>query len=120
MTLQVVNALLGVWLMAAPAAFGYTGAPRINDLIVGPIAASLATVAIWDVCRSLGKANVVLGAWLLVAPWVLSYDAFQATLNSSATGILLAVSALLSGGPRGRYGGGWSFLWKQSQRQRSG
>lgn len=119
MTLQVINALLGVWLMAAPAALGYSGAPRINDLIVGPIAASLATIAIWDVCRSLGKANMALGAWLLLAPWVLSYDALQATLNSSAAGILLAVSALLSGGPTGRYGGGWSFPWKQPRSQDS-
>jgi hypothetical protein len=113
MILQVINALLGIWLMAASTALGYDGVARINELIVGPIATSIAIIAIWDVCRSLGKANVAFGAWLLLAPWLLSYDVLQASVNSLSTGFLLAVVALLSGRPGGRYGGGWSFLWKQ-------
>ena len=100
--------------MAAPAALGYGGAARIIDLVVGPIIASFAIVAIWEVCRSVGRANVILGAWLMLAPWLLSYEA-QATANSLSTGIVIAIFGYLAKAPADRYGGGWSDLWKQSR-----
>ena len=113
MVAQYLNTLVGIWLMAAPTVLGYDGAPRTNDLIVGPVAATVAIIAIWDVCRSLGKLNALLGLWLLCAPWVLGYDTWETIVNDALAGSLLALLALLAGAPSGRYGGGWSSLWKK-------
>lgn len=107
---QIINTALGIWLMAAPAVLGYGGAARTNDHIVGPIAATLACIALWSVTRPVRWVNLPLGLWLLLAPWILSYDT-PATINSSVVGLALAVLSI----PQGRrpvYGGGWSMLWK--------
>jgi hypothetical protein len=112
---QVVSALLGVWLMAAPAALGYGDPARTNDRIVGPIVASLAVVAIWEVTRGLRWVNVVCAAWLLVAPWVLG-EGTTAAVNSVAVGSLLLALAFVGGSRRQRFGGGWASLWREPER----
>ena len=109
---QAVNAALGVWLLAAPAVLGYGGPARTNDRIVGPLAAGLAVIAIWEVTRPVGRANLALGLWLLAAPWLLGYPAV-ATVNSIVVGLALGALALAPGSYRpGRFGGGWSALWR--------
>ncbi len=106
---RIANAALGLWLMAAPAVLGYGGTARANDRIVGPLAASLAVIAIWQVTRPLRWGNVVLGVWLLIVPWLLSYDAV-ALVNSLAVGVGLIGFGLIRGPTTQRLGGGWSAL----------
>ena len=109
---QIINVILGVWLMAAPAVLGYTGPARTHDRIIGPLAVSCAVIALWEVTRPMRWGNVALGAWLLVAPWVLAYG-WTPTVNSSAVGLLLMAFALVRGEVQPqRFGGGWSALWR--------
>jgi uncharacterized membrane protein len=108
---QVVNAALGIWLMAAPAVLGYNGAARTNDRIAGPVATACALIALHDATRSLRWVNLVLGAWLLIAPWVLGYELLS-LLNSTVVGLLLVSSASVRGRSGQRLGGGWSSLWQ--------
>jgi hypothetical protein len=115
---QVLSALLGVWLMVAPAVLGYPGPAHINDRIIGPIVASIAAIAAWEATRPLGRANLVLGLWLVIAPWVLGYGS-MALLNSTLVGVLLVVFALVPGRVRHRFGGGWSSLWRRTAIERS-
>ena len=114
---QLASCLLGVWLMAAPAVLGYGDPARTSDHIVGPLAASFAFVAVWQVTRSLRWANLPLGAWLLVAPWVLGYELVP-LLNSSAVGLLLMGLACVRGKVTQRFGGGWASLLPQHQTDR--
>lgn len=108
---QIINAVLGVWLMAAPAVLGYGGAAGTNDRIVGPVAASVAVIAIWQVTRPVRWANLALGAWLLVAPWVFDYERI-ALVNSTIVGLLLMTFAAIRGKVEShRFGGGWPALW---------
>jgi hypothetical protein len=113
MWIRVINIILGIWLMAAPAVLDYGEPARTNSYIVGPLAASFATIAIWEATRSVRWVNVVLGLWLIVAPLVLGYRG-SAAINGLIVGPLLAVLALLPGKITGRYGGGWSALWSTS------
>lgn len=106
---QLVNGVLGVWLMAAPAILGYGDPAQMNDRIVGPIAVSIAGVAVANVTRGMRWLNVPLGAWLIVAPWLLGYNLVP-TINSTIVGLLLIAFALVHGRVRDRYGGGWSVL----------
>jgi hypothetical protein len=105
-----MSVLLGLWLMAAPAVLGYGDPAADADRVAGPIAASLAFVALWDVVRGLHRLNGLVGAWLLVAPWLLGYAVAAPTYNSLGVGLLLLASALAPGGQTSRYGGGWSSL----------
>ena len=109
--IQMAGVALGIWLMAASAVLGYGGAAATSDRIVGPIAASLACVAIWPVLRPLRRLNALLGAWLVAAPWLLGYAADAAALaGGTVTGVLLAATAILPGRRIVNQGGGWSAI----------
>ena len=97
--------------MAAPAILDYGDPARRNDYIVGPVAASLAVVAIWEVTRPVRWANAGLGLWLVAAPWLLGYDPVAA-VNSTATGLLLTALSLVRGQIEQRFGGGWTAVMK--------
>ena len=107
---QIINALLGVWLMASPAVFDYHGTSRINDLVVGPIAVTFAIIAICEVTRVVGRANVVLGAWLVIAPWVLGYGSAIPVINEFVVGITMVALAMTRAKTRASLGGGWRSL----------
>ena len=112
---QIINALLGLWLMASPEMFGYSGTGRINHVIVGPIIATFATIALWEVTRAVGKANVALGAWLVIAPWVLGYEEnVIATINEFVVGIAIVALAMTRVRTEAKLGGGWRSLMKAS------
>lgn len=97
--------------MAAPAVLDYADPARTNARIIGPIVASLATIAIWELTRPLRWVNVILGAWLLIAPWMLAHPP-DARWNSLATGALILICSLVKGTRTHQLGGGWSSLWK--------
>jgi len=108
---HIIAAALGAWLMAAPAILGYTDPARTNDQIVGPLVATVAVIAWWEVTRAVGWINVLLGLWLLVSPLVLGYGDTNLTLHSFAVGTPLALLAAVRGKHKRRYGGGWSALF---------
>ncbi len=109
---QIMNALLGIWLMASPARLGYRGTGRINDLIVGPVAATFAIIALWEVTRIVGKANVALGVWLIIAAWVLGYESTIPVINEFVIGVAMVAFAMTRGKARDKFGGGWRSLTK--------
>jgi hypothetical protein len=109
---QIINALLGVWLMASPTVFGYAGAARTNDVVVGPIATTFAIIALWEVTRMVGKANVVLGVWLVIVSWVLGYENVIPMINDFVVGIAMVAFAMRRGKPRDNFAGGWRSLMK--------
>lgn len=107
---HIVNAVLGVWLMAAPAVLGYGTPLATSDRIVGPVIATFAVVAWWEATRAVGRWNVVLGLWGVVAPWVLGADGTWAIANAMIVGALIAGLSLVKGKVEKTYGGGWASL----------
>ena len=75
------NVLVGVWLILAPFALGYSGLERAvwNDMVVGVAIIVLAIARIASPVRQvrLSWTNTVLGAWLIVAPFLLDYSSFE-------------------------------------------
>jgi hypothetical protein len=110
---QILNVGLGLWLMAAPAVLQYAGRAAMNDYIVGPVVASIAAVAVWEITRQLRWINLVLGLWLLIAPWVFGYE-WITLAHGTLVGLLLMTFSLVSGQRRHRFGGGWASLWKRT------
>jgi hypothetical protein len=108
---QVINAALGVWLMAAPAVLGHGGAAAVNSRVVGPVVASFAIIAWWEATRAVRWVNLPLGLWLIFAPLALGYGAVAPSVNSVVVGALVASLAPVRGRVEGRFGGGWRAAW---------
>ncbi len=108
---QVINILLGLWLMAAPGVFSFSKITANNDHILGPVMATFAITALWECTHSMRKWNIPLGAWLLVAPWILGYENNIAIINDMAVGLLVIGFSLVKGKTEHQFGGGWSALW---------
>lgn len=112
---RIVSAALGIWLMASPAVLNYGGVASTNDRILGPLIASLVTIAIWAIARPLRWTGVPLGLWLVVAPWILGYSDGVATVNSMVVGLLVIGLAFVRGTVDEEFGGGWSSLWRSDR-----
>jgi hypothetical protein len=110
MVTAVLATVLGIWLTAAPDLLNYGGRAATQDHILGPIIASCAFVAIWEVMREVRWINVALGGWLLLSPWLLGYDQRAALVNSLIVGLSILGLSFRRGIVRQHFGGGWASL----------
>lgn len=112
MRAQAIACCIGLWLMASPQVLGYGGAAKTNDFVVGPIAASVACVALWQVTRSVRWANLPLGAWLVLSPLILGHTPLCA-VNSIFSGLALGGLSFVRGRLTHQMGGGWAVLFRK-------
>jgi hypothetical protein len=77
--------------------------------VVGPVVASLATVAIWRVADGLRWVVGTAGAWLVLAVVLVPHPP-GALVNGVAVGIALAASSLVRGHTGRGLGGGWAAV----------
>jgi hypothetical protein len=106
---QAAACAIGLWLTAAPDILGSGRAAEVNGQVVGPLVASFACVAMWQVSRPLRWVNVAAGGWLAAAPAVLGYGGGEAA-NCVLSGLGLLGFSLVRGRITHRYGGGWGML----------
>jgi len=111
---RILNTVLGLWLMIAPALFQYSGAAADNGHIAGPVIITFAVIAYWEATRGTRKWNYPIGIWLLLAPWILGYDNSVAIISDMTTGALVLIFASVKGKIEKKYGGGWSSLWSKN------
>jgi peptidoglycan/LPS O-acetylase OafA/YrhL len=109
---QAVMAVLGIWLMVAPAVFDFDKNISDNAHIVGPLVASFATIAIWECTRNVRWIVLPLAVWLFAAPVVIGYNNDQALMNDYIVAILLILLCLVKPGRQHRFGGGWPSIWR--------
>ncbi|MEX2592655.1 MAG: SPW repeat protein [Anditalea sp.] len=107
---QIINTVIGIWIIIAPSVLSYSGLGTDNCHIVGPVIATFAIVACWEATRVVGKINIPLGLWFLVAPWVLGYEETLPIVNDMVCGALIIAFALVKGKVKGRFGGGWQAI----------
>lgn len=100
-----VSAVLGVWLLAAPAVLGAHGPAADSDHLVGAVVLTVVATALAEVTRAARFLNVFCGAWLILAPWLLTGDSAAARWNDVAVGLALILLGLPRGPVRERYGG---------------
>lgn len=114
MIARLLEAGLGIWLMAAPAVLAYGPPAAHSDRIAGPLIASLGIIAAWRIARPLRHLNLLIGAWLVLAPLVVGFGG-AAAADSVAVGLAVAALSRFGGGAHdGAFGGGWSSLWPPS------
>lgn len=116
---QALSAVLGLWLLAAPALLGYGGTASDSDRIVGPIVYAIAFISLAGVARSLLRLNLLPALWLIVSPWAFSFD-LTPLLNSLVVGAAiggLALLALIPSTAPDHFGGGWAALVRSVDRR---
>jgi hypothetical protein len=106
----ILNIILGIWIIVAPAIFQFDENAANNNYIVGPLIVTFAIVAIWEVNRSARYFNLVTGIWMIAAPFLLSFDSSAATWMDVVSGALVALFSLFKGRISKKYGGGWRSL----------
>lgn len=107
---QALNALVGIWLMAAPAVVGFTGPMATSHRIVGPCIVALGVTAMAECTRGVRFWLLPFALWLVVSPAVQAPSPAGAAANSVLCGAAVAGLAMIRGRIRRRYGGGWIAL----------
>jgi hypothetical protein len=109
---QIISAVLGVWLMFAPAVLGHVDTTLSDfDRTVGPLVASVSFIAAAQIARSLRWLNLLWAAVLLVAPWFLDAPLLS-QVNSSLVALIVLALTPLGSPDQTRYGNGWTTLWR--------
>lgn len=112
---QVVNTLIGLWIMASPAILAFSDpAATDNNHIIGPVVVTFAIIAYWEATRKVGLWNLPFGVWLILSPWVLSFNDTTAIVNNMIAGLLVIIFSLVRGKIKQRFGGGWSALFQKN------
>ncbi|HVS58331.1 MAG TPA: SPW repeat protein [Candidatus Saccharimonadales bacterium] len=92
-SLSTINFLIGLWLVAAPFALGYTTSVAYwSEIVTGALIAlfSLAHLASPRM-NSASWFNSVAGIWLIISPFILGYIAAAAYWNEIIFGIVVTV-----------------------------
>ena len=94
-----VTFVVGIWLIAAPFALGYSGTfqAATNDVGVGVlIAASSLWLALKAAPPWLDWALMLFGVWTIVAPFALGYSSTSnAMTNDVAAGVIVVALAIV-------------------------
>lgn len=114
MVARILNIILGLAVMVAPALFDYNQALANNNHIVGPLIITFAVIALWDINRQVRLANVVTGGWLIIAAFIFSAPATLYLILQAIAGALIIAFALVKGKEAHQYGGGWRSLWQKN------
>jgi hypothetical protein len=105
-----LNFLIGLWLIASPWIYGFTGngAATWNRVIVGIIIAVFAGIRLVSALTTpwLSWVNAALGVWVFFSPWIFGYAGNGGALwNSIVLGVVVVIlgvwSALAGGSSRG-------------------
>jgi hypothetical protein len=87
-----LSIVLGMWLMVAPMALGYTvDGATWNSVVAGAAVALLAAMQLFGPVRTarLGWINAVVGLWLMAAPLILVLEMDAAYWNTAMAGLLV-------------------------------
>lgn len=97
-------ALLGVWLLAAPAVLGSTGAMANSNYITGAMVTTFSVLALAEAGRAARFLNFAFGAWIVIAPFVLDPSGAADRWNGAVAGALLIALSIRRGPVREQYG----------------
>lgn len=106
----LVSAGLGLWLMAAPAVLGVTGAAADSDHLMGALVVTWAVIAFGEIVRPARLLNVPTGLWIAAAPWLLSGHTGASRWNDVLIGAVVVALSLRRGRIEERFAGWKRFL----------
>ena len=105
----LVSALLGAWLMVAPAVFQTQGKTAHSDHILGALVVTVAIVAFAEVTRAARFINIAMALAIIVLPWVFGGATLASGANDLIIGLLIIALSIPPGKIKNTYGG-WNAL----------
>jgi uncharacterized membrane protein len=105
----LVSALLGAWLMVAPAVFQTQGQTAHSDHILGALVVTVAIVAFAEVTRAARFINIALALAIIVLPWVFGGATPASGINDLIIGVLIIGLSIPPGKIKNTYSG-WNAL----------
>lgn len=100
----VLTALIGIWLLFADNAMGYTGMMAHNSDVCGALIVVFSVIAWAEVLRSLRYINIVIAIWLGISPWVLSGATMPVALHSAILALAVIILSIFRGKIKEQYG----------------
>lgn len=112
---QIINTILGLWVMVSPSVLGANSELSNSNYMVGPLIMTFSITALWDINEKARLANVVLGVWLIASIFLLGDDRGAGIIFSYlATGGSIISLSLVKRTKSDTYGGGWRSLWQKN------
>jgi hypothetical protein len=106
----LLSAVLGLWLMAAPAVLGVSGAAADSNHLAGALVVTWAVIAFGEIARPVRLLNMPIGLWIAAAPWVLSGATDLSRWTDVIAGCLLVALSVRRGRIAEQFGGWNRFL----------
>lgn len=100
----LASAALGIWLMAAPAVLGISGAASDSDHLAGALVVTWAVIAFGEVARPARLINIPIGLWIVAAPWLLSGATDLSQWMDVFAGALIVALSIRRGRIESRFG----------------
>lgn len=94
---DVVNLILGLWLIITPWALNFAAdrRPMWNAVVIGVVIAIAAIAALVSFRKWEEWIEAVLGLWLIISPYLLGFTTeMNATVNQVIVGIIVAALAI--------------------------
>lgn len=82
--LEFYSTLLGLWVMASPFIFNYSGFPRHHDIVVGALIAFISAISTFRFYRGWQFINILLAIWLFVSPFFIFRPAWSSIIVAAA------------------------------------
>jgi uncharacterized membrane protein len=105
----LISAVLGIWLMAAPALLDVTGTAADSNHLAGALVVTWAVIAFGEVARPVRLLNIPTGLWIAISPWVLSGATGTSQWLDVFVGLLLVALSIRRGHIEERFAG-WNRL----------
>lgn len=109
---QIMNILIGLWVMLSPSVLDLNQETAKNEYIVGPLIVSIACISIFESVRNFRLLNILGGLWLFISPSLLGYAETSGVVSAMVSGILVIVFSAVRGKVENRFGGGWRSLFQ--------
>ena len=99
----LVSAVLGAWLMVAPAVFLPQGRAAHSDHILGALVVTIAIIAAAEVTRAARFINIALALGIIVLPWLLGGATLASGINDLVIGLFIIVLSIPLGKIKNTY-----------------
>jgi riboflavin transporter FmnP len=109
---QFINTTAGLYIMVIPYLFGYDKELSTHNYITGPLIATFAITAIWEVNRNACWLNIPVAAWLIISSILYGND--QAIYPNIIAAVVVIVFSAIKRKSKGIYGGGWRSLFQKN------
>jgi len=106
----IINVIIGLFLMIAPAIFHFDKSIADQYHIAAPVVITCAIVSLWEVNHSAHYFNIVPGLWFIITPFIFHFQSPTARWIAVVSGVLIVLLSLVKRKVKGKYGGGWRSL----------